>query len=287
MSEYLDEDAIAAALRIPVKTVRGIIQDRVSIRETATGKETILQIATNPVYRQRIISVWRGRGGAGCTSIALHLAYLLEQMMIVLLVDLGASGAGSDLGYYLHLPEYPNLEALSRDGRLSSAVIQVESGLWALLPPTTGTIDKTAVARLAAEARRDFDVVIFDLPNTDDEFVLEAVAYSNAMVMVANGLPQEMNRALTRKNRSQKETVLVANGYACDGNARCGYAKVVEIPEDKDLQARMERGVFYQKGYPFTAGAEKIRDSLFGMRPLEESGFGIRRLLAGAVGSRS
>ena len=81
--------------------------------------------------------------------------------------------------------------------------------------------------------------------------------------------------------------MLVANGYACDGNARCGYAKVVEIPEDKDLQARMERGVFYQKGSPFTAGAEKIRDSLFGMRPLEESGFGIRRLLAGAVGSRS
>ena len=144
MSEYLDEEAIAAALRIPVETVRGIIQDRVSIRETATEKETFLQIATNPVYRQRIISVWRGRGGAGCTSIALHLAYLLEQMMSVLLVDLGASGAGSDLGYYLHLPEYPNLEVISRDGRLSSAVIQVESGLWALLPPTTGTIDRTS-----------------------------------------------------------------------------------------------------------------------------------------------
>ena len=126
-----------------------IIQDRVSISETATEKETILQIATNPVYRQRIISVWRGRGGAGCTSIALHLAYLLEQMMSVLLVDLSASDAGSDLGYYLHLPEYPNLEVMSRDGRLSSAVVQVESGLWALLPPTTGTIDRTSVARLA------------------------------------------------------------------------------------------------------------------------------------------
>jgi hypothetical protein len=287
MSEYLDEEAIAAALRIPVETVRDIIRNRVSIRETATEKETILQVATNPVYRQRVISVWRGRGGAGCTSLALHLAYLLEQAMSVLLVDLNVTAAGSDLGYYLRLPEYPNLEAFSRDGRLSSAVIQVESGLWVLLPPITGTIDKTLVSRLATDGRKDFDTVIFDLPNTDDEFVLEVLAYSNALVMVANGLPWEMNRVLARRNRAQKETVLVANGCTCGSNTRSEYDKLVEIPEDNDLHTRMERGVFHKKGSPLTTGAEKIRDLLFGMRPQEEGGFGkvMRHLLAGTVGN--
>jgi hypothetical protein len=287
MSEYLDEEAIAAALRMPVETVNDIIRGLVAIRETVNEKETILQVTTNPVYRQRVISVWRGRGGAGCTSLALHLAYFLEQMMIVLLVDLNASVAGSDLGYYLRLPEYPNLETLSWDGRLSSAVIQVESGLWALLPPTTGMIDKTLVSHLVTEARRDFDTVIFDLPNTDDQFVLDAIAYSNALVMVANGLPQEMSRVLARRNRAQKETVLVANGCRCSGNTRSEFDKLVEIPEDNDLQARMERGVFYKKGSPLTTGAEKIGNLLFGMHPQGEGGFGkvMRRLLAGAVGN--
>jgi hypothetical protein len=289
MSEYLDYGAIAAALRIPVDTVHDIIKGNVSISKTETEKEMILQVAARPVYRQRVISVWRGRGGAGCTTIALHLSYLLQQVMSVLVVDLHVSGTGSDLGYYLHLPEYPNLEALSQGGYLSAAVIQVEAGLWALLPPTTGAIDKAMVDHLVAEARKDFDAVIFDLPNTDDEFVLEAAACSNALLMVVNGLSQEMNRALARKIYAQKEAVLVANG--CPGGINTGreYVDVVAITEDKDLQSRMERGVFYKKGAPLTLGAEKIRDSLFGMRPFEGSGLAkmMRRLLVGAVVSRS
>ena len=83
-----------------------------------TENQAVLEVQSNPVYRQRIISVWRGRGGAGCTSVALHLAYVLEQMMSVLLVDLSAMAAGSDIGYYLRTSEYPNIEAISRGGPL-------------------------------------------------------------------------------------------------------------------------------------------------------------------------
>ncbi len=86
--------------------------------------------------------MWRGRGGAGCTSVALHLAYALEQMMSVLLVDLNALAAGSDVGYYLRTSEYPNIETIAKDGPLSSAVIQVEPGLWVLLPPLFSGIEK-------------------------------------------------------------------------------------------------------------------------------------------------
>jgi MinD-like ATPase involved in chromosome partitioning or flagellar assembly len=284
MSEYLDEESIAAALRIPVETVHDTIAGNIVIEETETEKETIIQIANPAVYRQRIISVWRGRGGVGCTSVALHLAYLLEQMMSVLLVDLNTACAGSDVSFYLRQPEYPNMEALTHDGQLTQAVIQAEAALWVLLPPETGRIDKAKISLLMTEARQGFDAVIFDLPNADDEGILEAVACSNALVMVTTGCAQEMNRVLARSNKSQKETVLVANGYACDAKTRKAYPKVVEIPADKDSHARMEKGVFYKKGTPLSVGAEKIRNALFGMQPREKRGFVGR--LRGAGGQR-
>ncbi len=117
MSEYLDEDAIAAALRVPAETVHDILAGRASMSRSESEHQTVLQVQSNPVYRQRIISVWRGRGGVGCTSVALHLAYVLEQKMSVLLADLGAVAAGSDMGYYLRTSEYPNIEAISRGDR--------------------------------------------------------------------------------------------------------------------------------------------------------------------------
>jgi MinD-like ATPase involved in chromosome partitioning or flagellar assembly len=286
MSEYLDEEAIAAALRIPEQVVHDALAGRVSMSSSETEKQSVLEVQTNPVYRQRIISVWRGRGGVGCTSIALHLAYVLEQMMSVLLVDLNAMAAGSDVGYYLRLSEYPNIETISKQKTLSSAVIQADTGLWVLLPPLANDIEKGTVKHLAIEARNDFDAIIFDLPNTDVDCVAEAVSCSHVLVMVTNGQPQEMKRVLARKietqNQSQRETILVANGCSCDGETRRMYDKVVEIPEDRDLPAKMERGMFYKKGSPLTIGTEKVRDLLYGMRSQKESRFRmVARLLRG------
>ncbi len=278
MSEYLvDEEAIAAALRIPEEVVHDVLAGRANMSSSETEKQSILEVQSNPVYRQRIISVWRGRGGVGCTTIALHLAYVLEQIMSVLLVDLNAAVAGSDVGYYLRTSAYPNMETFSKGGHLSSAVIQAESGLWVLLPPLFCGIEEGTVKRLAVEARNDFDAIIFDLPNADVGYVAEAVSCSNTLVMVTNGLPHEMDRVSARKiesqNQSQKETILVANGCSCDGESRRVYDKIVETPEDRDLPSKMERGVFYKKGTPPTIGAEKIRDMIFGVRSQEEGGF--------------
>ena len=78
--------------------------------------------------------------------------------------------------------------------------------------------------------------------------------------------------------------MLVANGYACDAKTRKAYPKVVEIPDDRDGQARMEQGVFYKKGAPLSVGAEKIRNVLFGMQPQEKRGFNVIGRLRGAGG---
>lgn len=76
----------------------------------------------------------------------------------------------------------------------------------------------------------------------------------------------------------------MANGYACDAKTRKAYPKVVEIPDDRDGQARMEQGVFYKKGAPLSVGAEKIRNVLFGMQPQEKRGFNVIGRLRGAGG---
>ncbi len=68
----------------------------------------------------------------------------------------------------------------------------------------------------------------------------------------------------------------MANGYPCDSGVKREYGTVVEVAEDRDLPARMERGVFYRKGSPLTAGAEKIRDALFGMRARKRAASGRR-----------
>jgi Mrp family chromosome partitioning ATPase len=273
MTEYMDEEAIAGAIRMPSETVRAILAGRAGLKMSEQENQTVLEVQTNPVYRQRIISVWRGRGGVGCTSVALHLASVLEQKMSVLLVDLNVLTAVSDVGYYLGMPPYPNMETLIRKEPLSSAVIQAESALWALLPPISGGIEKGTVEHVTVEARKDFDAIIFDLPNIEADHVMEAVSCSNFLVMVTTGQPQELSRVIARKNSSRKEAVLVANGCNCDGDIRKEFLKTVVIPEDRELPSRMERGVFYKKGTSLTVGAGKIRDILFGMRSQEEGGF--------------
>lgn len=287
MAEYLEEEAIAAALKIPAETVRDLLAGRASMSKTETERQTELHVHSTPVYRQRIVSVWRGRGGAGCTSVAVCLAYVLEQAnLTVLVVDLNLVTAGSDLGYYLRTSEYPNMETLSKGGPLSSAVIQVENGLWVLLPPYSGIIEKGLVEQSTIEARMKFDAVIFDLPNIDANHVMEAVSCSNTLVMVTNGLQPELNRVLARKSHfSQTDVIFVANGYSFDGRMKKEFANVVEIPEDRDLPSRMERGIFYKKGSPLTTGAEKIRDLLFGAPSQGDGGF--RKAIRMIIGNAS
>lgn len=279
MAELLDEEAIASALKLPVETVRGILNGTVSLDEPEeTESKSVIQVSMNPVYRQRIISVWRAKGGAGCTSVALHLAYALEQIMSVLLIDLNLAEGGSDLGYYLKLSGYPNIDAIAQNHPLDSAVVQAEPGLWVLQPsvfPKKVALSKEIISKIVLEARREFDAVIFDLPNTETEDVLEAVSCSNMLVLVTTGMYQEMSRALTRKNKACKDVILVANGYKCTHEIRKAFEtnRIVEIPQDQSLLSRMERGVFFKKGTPMTSAAEQIKTMLFGSLSQDEGRF--------------
>lgn len=69
MSEYLDEEAIAAALRIPEGMVHDALAGRVSMSSSETEKQSVLEVQTNPVYR---------RGSFRCGGAGAGLAVLLS-----------------------------------------------------------------------------------------------------------------------------------------------------------------------------------------------------------------
>ncbi|SHE97652.1 hypothetical protein SAMN02745218_01191 [Desulfofundulus australicus DSM 11792] len=264
MAEYLDEEAVAAALGVPVGAVREILAGRVEVKEDVKG--TLVQVASSS-YRQRVVSVWRAKGGAGCTAVAIHLAHVVAEVMTVLFVDMDFSVGGSDATLYLGLPDSPDMETFTRKG-LESAVVQVEPGLWALRPPAfpgSFQFGSEDVTRLVVEARKSFDAVVFDLPNRDDGYVAEAVNCSNAVVMVTLGFPGELVRAAARCGNLKKDVLLVANGYKCGPEALERFkdlAGVVELPEERGLEERMYSGVFTGRG-AFYDGIGRVRDVLF------------------------
>ncbi|MGB9858601.1 MAG: AAA family ATPase, partial [Moorellaceae bacterium] len=278
MSAYLDNQAIAAALKIPVETVVDILSGKADISEVPAqvSQPTIKVTSVKTAYRQRVVAVWRARGGVGCTAIAIHLAYMLKDMMRVLLVDLNTAGGGSDLCYYLDLPEYPHM--CSMKDNLADAVIEVETMLHVLQPPrraSEGEVTGELVEQLISYARRDYDAVILDLPNREDAVTRKAVQNANTLVMVTGGGYQEMVRlALLIADFRQKDIVLVANRCRPDVEVQktLGVETVVFIPEEKDLARAMEERRFVRKGSALLKSLEDLRAKLYEVRQ-EKKGF--------------
>lgn len=272
MAAYLDNEAIAAALKIPVETVVDILSGKADISEIpAQVSQPAIQVTSvRTAYRQRVIAVWRARGGVGCTAIAIHLAYMLKDMMRVLLIDLNTAGGGSDLCYYLDLPEYPHMCSM-KDG-LADTVIEVENMLHVLQPPrrlSEGEVTRELVAQVLTYARRDYDAVVIDLPNREDAVTREAVQNANTLVMVTGGGYQELVRlALLIADFRQKDVVLVANRCKVDAEVQktLGVGTVVFIPEERDLARAMEERTFVRRGSALIKSLEELKAKLYEVR---------------------
>ncbi len=271
MAEYLDAEAIAAALKLPVETVCDILDGKAEIETVPAGKPAapaVVQVNSARVaFRQRVIAVWRAKGGVGCTAVALYLAWLLKDMLRVLLIDLNLDAGGSDLSYYLGLPEYPHLGGAGYG--LETSLINVQDGFYVLQAPRRADeikIRKGMITGIINAARPAFDVIIMDLPNNMEEHVIEAVSNATTMVFVTTGGEQELLRiALKIVEFNKEENLLVANGSKIGAGAarEIGADKVVSIPWDGSLQKVLERNGHPQKGSPFMEGVEALRDILY------------------------
>lgn len=269
MAAYLDAEAIASALKIPVETVNDILTGKAEIKDMPAAPviPTIQVNSVKTAYRQRIIAIWRAKGGVGCTAVALYLAYILKDLMRVLLIDFNLVEGGSDLSYYLELPDYPHLGVVKNN--LYDALIQVEETFYVLQAPQRSAdiaVTKDTVDMVMNLARQDFDAVIVDLPNREDEVIQEAVACANILAIVTAGGYQELVRvALRVADFKQKDVILVANRCSVDDKilASLGFSQSVVIPEDGGLAKALENHAVPRRGSPFMKGLEDLKEILY------------------------
>lgn len=137
----------------------------------------------------RIIAVTSGKGGAGKSSISVHLAAALSLMSNkVLVVDLDAGmrcldimfGVSNELIFDLN-------DVLSGDKTVEEAVLTVSSvseNLHFLAAPLRGKINPDELSVFAKNVLELYDFVIFDFPaGAVDELYTALPRYSEALVV--------------------------------------------------------------------------------------------------------
>ncbi|MGB9804251.1 MAG: AAA family ATPase [Desulfofundulus sp.] len=267
LSKYLNDEAIADALKLTPEAVRSILEGKaeVELKQVEREDQTVPLIQVSSVetsYRQKIISVGRAKGGVGCTVVALGLAYLLSKKVRTLLIDLNFSEGGSDLSYYLNLPEYPHMGMFHGD--LEQCVVHLEPNFSVLQAPRHASSEKREIGELINLARQDYDAVVMDLPNSQDGLVREAMQHSTTLVLVTGGLESELVRLAAIAGRYQrKEIIVVANRSSLPGEAVETFKKVVHIEQDRNLLKTLRNCDLPGEKTVFMQGVARIRDAVY------------------------
>lgn len=142
--------------------------------------------------RQKIITVIRAKGGVGCTTISYFIASLLNNIK-TLIVDLNLNEGCSDLGYFLDTPKSPNLtffsENLNKES-LTNSIISINESIDIVLPPPSHEIcrriDLKEIYILVELARKNYDLIIFDLPNKVNEFYLGVADITDTLFILSD-----------------------------------------------------------------------------------------------------
>lgn len=288
MAEYLDPEAIAAALGQPVETIRDILEGKAQIQEiedSSRGSKIVQVSSARVAYRQRVIAVWRAKGGVGCTSVALGLAWLLKDKMRVLLVDCCFEAGGSDLSFVLGLPEYPHLKAFEYGG-IAGAVMNAGPNLDVLQAPRNRSeIDKLPqgiLGRAITSARTVYDAIICDLPNVEGPPVREVLDNATTLLLVTQGAGGETSRLMARlaeANLGEREVFLLCN-RGSNGNGPLADLlsfREFSVPEDPELARGLRRGQVFSVNGPFMRALAEVRDAMYEASAAQKGGI-FRRL---------
>lgn len=266
MSKYLDDEAIAEALKLTPEAVRDILEGKAEIREIRQpDRGPVVHVSSvKTAYRQKIISVCRAKGGVGCSVVSLGLACSLSREIKTLLIDLNLAEGGGDLSYYLNLPEYPHMGVFNSN--LEQCSINVEPNLYVLQAPRHISNEGEKIGQIIDLARQDFDAVVIDLPNLQDGFAAEAMRQSNTLVAVTGGMDLELVRlaVLLSKYRS-KHVIVAANRCDLPGEALEVFSdrEIVKIEHDGALLRTLERCDLPGEKSVFMRGIGQLKDAVF------------------------
>lgn len=137
----------------------------------------------------RLIAVTSGKGGAGKSSVSVHLSAALASLSNkVLVVDLDAGMRCLDIMLGVSDRMLLDLnDVLKNDKAIFEAAIEVPSGngnLFFLGAPLKGKIEPELFSRFASSAAEEFDFVILDFPaGAVDELYSALPRYTEALVV--------------------------------------------------------------------------------------------------------
>jgi pilus assembly protein CpaE len=166
--------------------------------------------------RAKVLSFISCKGGAGATVVATNVGYALGEFVgkKVLLIDLHTQYGDAAF----HVSNMPNLNSLAdiiKEPYLDSMMIvstsmRVTNNFFVLQssehPGKLAGILPSHISNLTAIAAQDYDYVIFDLPNTLDGIVIQALDLSNLVYVVSNPTISYL-KALTHMLRLFNELV--------------------------------------------------------------------------------
>lgn len=267
LSRYLDDEAIAVALRLTPQAVRDIREGKAEVRQVQLPHQAVPVVHVNSVktaYRQKVVAVARAKGGVGSTVISIGLAYLFSREIKTLLVSMDLSEGASDLAYYLNLPDCRYRDPFR--GEMEQSTVNMEANFHVLqvLQPASG--DQGNIGQLIAWARQEYDAIVMDTPNCTGGFVGEAMELANTLVAITSGLESELSRlAVTLGRYARKHIILVANRGELPREARQGFAgqTMVKIEHDSSLSAVFDKGDLPGEKSIFMKGVGQVRDVVF------------------------
>ncbi len=275
LSNYLDDEAIANALKITPAAVKDIREGKADITEINQDADNdsspVIQVnSIKTAYRQKVISIFRTKGGVGCTVTAVCLAYQLSKEIKVLLIDLNFANGGSDLAYYLNLPEYPHMGVYKAGkGDLSPCVIEAEPNLHVLKPSQNSREfehQREMITEMLTYARQDYDAVIMDMPNRMEELEENVLRQSNTIVAVTEGMEVELARLATSLSSFQTKDIIIAtNKYDLPPEAMDLFKNVrtSKLELDQSLTKTFEKCDLPREKSPFMKGIIQITDIMF------------------------
>lgn len=203
------------------------------------------------VNQSRVITVWGGTEGSGCTSIALNLAAEIGRLRNAsCLLAEGAVGFGR-LANYLNITPQETIGDLLNDidrvdvERVRRAIVKVDerlqvlTGSYSNIAPVDMVTEK--VLRLLSYGKQLADVLVVDGRYSYEELDFEFVARSQQLVLVAQpnlasmyGLKRVLDLLAQRESLAQQYVVI--NRY---------------LPNSKDFSIRsLERALGIPKLFP-------------------------------------
>lgn len=223
----------------------------------------LAEAASAPAAGGRIVAVLGAKGGVGTTTVACETAAsLARQGDRVALVE--GNAYFGDLALHLDLQPAHTLADAARGEELdlsfleTLATLHAASGVHLVAGPVDPEdaegIESAHLEKICRLLRQDFDWLVIDLPRLTDDVSLQALDWSDQIVLVTTPDLASVARArqhlalLAELGVAEERIRLVLNqtrggGLFCnDSLATAGLTPVTSLPSDPALVASVERG---------------------------------------------